>query len=283
MGAAVAAAAAVAGVDAVTGRLAALSATGGSGGGGQLPPLSSSPPSPPPTPAVRRGGAATPASMATAPPRPPPFPPTLAPTFGTSIRVLDLSRSGLAAVPPAAASLTALTELRLRGVTAYPGTGFDWASLARTGHSLRVLDVSGCHLETLPIAALAALPFLRELVAKEVGLVSLDPVLSAGLPPGLRVLRLDGNRLPLLPAAALAALPALEVVSLTDNLAMQLPPDLARLAGLRHLRRLDARKVARGLCGARPWTARSMWHLARAYADLAAADAGRDWSVVLLL
>ena len=64
---------------------------------------------------------------------------------------------------------------------------------------------------------------------------------------------------------------------------MQLPPSLGALGSLRRLRRLDARKVSRGLCGGRPWTARSMWSLARAYEDLRAADPARDWAAVVLL
>lgn len=287
-------------VDAVTGRLAGLGRpappSGGVGAGG-LPPTP--PPTPPgPVSALRRaasGGGGSghsapasplssfPPSRASCPTPPPPFPPALAPTFAASLQVLDLSRSGLAAVPPTAAALTRLVELRLRGVTAYPGTGFDWASLAACGASLRRLDVSGCHLEALPVAALAALPHLTELVATDCGLTSFDVPAAAALPPGLAVLALDKNRLPYLPAAALAALPALEVVTLTDNLAMQLPPDLHLLAGLARLRTLDARKVSRGLCGARPWTARSMWSLARACAALEASKPARDWAGVLLL
>jgi Leucine-rich repeat (LRR) protein len=210
-------------------------------------------------------------------------PPGRAPTFGTALQVLDLSRSGLAALPPTAAGLTRLAELRLRGVTAYPGTGFAWASLAAVGASLRRLDVSGCHLEALPVTALAVLPHLTQLVAQDCGLAAFDVPTAAALPPGLAVLALDKNRLPYLPASALARLPNLAVVTLTDNLAMQLPPDLGALAGLAHLATLDARKVSRGLCGARPWTARSMWHLARACAALEASVPARDWAGVLLL
>jgi hypothetical protein len=124
---------------------------------------------------------------------------------------------------------------------------------------------------------------LTELVAQDCSLASFDAPAAAALPPGLAVLALDKNRLPYLPAAALACLPNLEVVTLTDNLAMQLPPDLGVLAALPHLRTLDARKVSRGLCGARPWTARSMWHLARACAALETSVPSRDWAGVLLL
>ena len=237
----------------------------GGAGGSSLSP--SSPPSPPPP----------------SPARPPPFPPHRAPAFAKALVVLDLSRSGLAAVPPTASALTALTELRLRGVTAYPGTGFDWASLAACGASLRRLDISGCYVEALPVASLAALPHLKELVAQDVSLAAFDVPTAASLPRGLSLLALDRNRLPHLPAAALACLPNLEVATLTDNLAMQLGPDLGVLGGLPNLRVLDARKVSRGLCGARPWTARSMWNLARACAALEAAEPARDWAGVLLL
>lgn len=138
-------------------------------------------------------------------------------------------------------------------------------------------------MEALPVFALAALPRLTELVAKDVGLASFDVPTAAALPPGISVLGLDNNRLPYLPAAALAHMHCLEVCTLTDNLAMQLPQDLGALSALPHLRTLDARKVSRGLCGARPWTARSMWHLARACAALEAAEPARDWAGVLLL
>jgi len=232
----------------------------------------------------------------------------------TRVRVLDLSRSGIRRLPSGAAALTSLEELRLCGVSSYPGSGFDWATLAFVGRSLRRLDVSGSYLggdgeEALP-ASLERLPLLRELRACECGLTRLvatkktkkkmvvkkegeeeeeeveeetEALAAARLLPRVAVLHLDGNRLSLLPASSLAALPRLRAVSLVDNLPMQLPPDLGALARAPSLERVDARKLSRGLCGSRGWSARSMWNLARSYGELEAAARGREWSSVLLL
>lgn len=226
--------------------------------------------------------------------------------------------------------MTFLEELRLCGVSSYPGCGFDWATLAFVGGSLRRLDVSGSYLgdEALP-ESLEKLPLLRELRACECGLTRLvatttkknkkktkkeeekekeeakgksgsrggaeaveseeeveeetEARAAARLLPRVALLHLDGNRLSLLPATSLAALPRLRAVSLVDNLPMQLPTDLGALARAPSLERVDARKLSRGLCGSRGWSARSMWNLARSYGELEAAARGREWSSVLLL
>ena len=92
----------------------------------------------------------------------------------TRVRVLDLSRSGIRRLPSGAAALTFLDELRLCGVSSYPGSGFDWATLKFVGRSLRRLDVSGSYLgdEALP-GSLEELALLRELRACECGLTRL--------------------------------------------------------------------------------------------------------------
>ena len=238
----------------------------------------------------------------------------------TRVRVLDLSRSGIKRLPSGAAALTSLEELRLCGVSSYPGCGFDWGTLRFVGRSLRRLDVSGSYLgdEALP-GSLERLPLLRELRACECGLTRLvvttkkekkkeeiggsgeeekigeekviveeeeeetEARAAARLLPRVALLHLDGNRLALLPAASLAALPRLRAVSLVDNLPMQLPPDLGALARAPSLERVDARKLSRGLCGSRGWSARSMWNLARSYGELERAARGREWSSVLLI
>ena len=233
---------------------------------------------PPPTPAT---AAASPPS--TPPTGRPPLRPPLRTAVGQLVRVreLDLSRAGLAALPPSAAALTALTSLRVCGASSYPGVGFDWPSLAHAS-SLRLLDVSGSYMEELP-AVLADLPALRLLRACECGLVRVGARVAASM-TALTSIALDGNRLALLPAAELASMPRLETASLVDNVAMQLPADLAALARACSLTRLDARKHARGVGGrVPPWSTTSLWRLARAYPALAEAAPGRDWSAVLLL
>ena len=233
---------------------------------------------PPPTPATAAGS-----PPSTPPTGRPPLRPPLRTAVGQLVRVreLDLSRAGLAALPPSAAALTALTSLRVCGASSYPGVGFDWPSLAHAS-SLRYLDVSGSYMEELP-AVLADLPALRSLSACECGLVRLGARVAASL-TALTSIALDGNRLALLPAAELASMPRLETASLVDNVAMQLPADLAALARAHSLTRLDARKHARGVGGrSPPWSTTSLWRLARAYPALAEAAPGRDWSAVLLL
>ena len=211
--------------------------------------------------------------------------------------------------------MTSLEELRLCGVSIFPGSGFDWATLVFVGRSLRRLDISGSYLGdgALP-ASLEGLPVLRELRACECGLTRLvatkekkerktakkegegegeeetveaeietEAAAAARLLPRVALLHLDGNRLSLLPAASLAALPRLRAVSLVDNLPMQLPADLGALAGAASLERVDARKLSRGLCGSRGWSARSMWNLARSFGGLEREARGREWSSVLLL
>lgn len=253
------------------------------------PPAPSSPaaPSPSTSPATGDGwpkaGAGSGSEAGSPPLRglalPPPRSPALPPASFSQlvrVRVLDLSRAGLVALPPGATALTSLVELTIRGASAYPGAGFAWDSLAHVP-TVRALDISESHLDELP-SALAALPRLRALVADDCSLARLG-----ACPPGLTSLSANGNRLAWLPAGELAAVPRLERASLRDNLAMQLPADLALLGALPSLSILDARKVARGVGGGAPWSARSMWALARAHAALARAAPGRDWSSVLLL
>ncbi len=151
------------------------------------------------------------------------------------VRVLELSRRGLTAVPDAVfdhADTLEVLDLAGNSLTTLP------ASLSRLTR-LRAVFVSNNPMVRLP-PVLGACPVLTQIGARGCGLRDLP---AASLPSGLRWLTLTDNQLDTLPDE-LGRRPALQKLMLAGNRLSTLPDTLAGAANL-ELLRLSANRFER--------------------------------------
>jgi len=151
---------------------------------------------------------------------------------------LDLSSSGIVALPEGVGLLTRLTSLRCASCR-ITSEGADAPVVAGPGPPPRLtdLELSSNRLTVLP-ALLAACLRLRHvrLAGNDITLPDDDDEAALLLtPPALETLDLSSNRLTRVPAA-LASLPRLRLLALDNNAVRLVPPVLALAPALRDLR-----------------------------------------------